>query len=124
MATFWISLSEEYGDSNLDFSILVPGLLNTEMSKITEVCSRRDLDCVSQSKLALIRNPQMTKKAYPGINKLALMMSRLAPNLSTKAFSYLSKTLLEKGPLEKSNRNGIDKRVCRFSLVQCTCQGI
>ena len=93
---FWISLSEEYSDSNLDFSILIPGLLNTEMSKnYGGMLKKRSPDCVSEQIPALIRNPQIGKTL--GIeNKLALMMSRLAPNLSTKAFSYLSRTLLER----------------------------
>lgn len=93
---FWISLSEEYSTSALDFSILIPGLLNTEMSKnYSGMLKKRSPDCVSEQIPALIRNPQIGKTM--GIeNKLALMMTRLAPNLSTKAFSYLSRTLLER----------------------------
>ena len=93
---FWISLSEEYSDTSLDFSIMIPGLLNTEMSKdYGGMLIKRPPECVSDQIPSLLLNPQIGKTQ--GIeNRLALIMSRLAPNLSTRAFSYLSKTLLER----------------------------
>ena len=102
---FWISSSEEYSDTSLDFSIMIPDYLTPRCQRIMVACSSTTTECMVIRYLFALKSTDWKTRGIE--NRLALIMSRLAPNLY-KAFSYLSKACEGKKRHEaEGNHNGL-----------------
>ncbi len=96
LAAFWQSLEHEYARSGLAFSTILPGIVETEMTKeIQTWIPRRSAESVAELVFRIFQKPEMLK-THGLENQAILTLTRLFPETTQNLISHLQTLIIPK----------------------------